>query len=162
MTPTLRPETDADGWLLEALFADLRAVELSLLPDEPMRHAFIRQQVDARERGWRDAWPDADRLVIVVADEPVGRLLVDVAVDGMHVVDVALLPGRRGQGIGTAVLDAVLSQADARGAPCELSVDRGSPAKRLYERLGFVEVSCDELRHRMRRTPSSPQAKAAS
>lgn len=162
MTPTLRPETDADRGLLEALFADLRAAELSVLPDESIRRAFVRQQVDARERGWRDAWPDADRLVVVVADEPVGRLLVDVSADGVHVVDVALLPGRRGQGIGTAVLDAVLSQADARGAPCELSVDRGSPARRLYDRLGFVEVSCDELRYRMRRTPSSPQAKAAS
>lgn len=162
MTLTLRPETAADRGLLEALFADLRAAELSLLPDESIRDAFVRQQVDARERGWRDAWPEADRLVVVVADEAVGRLLVDVADDRVHVVDVALLPGHRGRGIGTAVLDVVLSQADARGMPCELSVDCGSPAKRLYDRLGFVEIGCDELRHRMRRTPTSGQAKAAS
>jgi GNAT superfamily N-acetyltransferase len=162
MTLVLRPETDADRGLLEALFADLRTAELSLLPDDSMRGTFVRQQVDARERGWREAWPEADRLVVVVTDEPVGRLLVDVAADGVHVVDIALLAGHRRRGIGTAVLDAVLSQADARGSPCELSVDRGSPAKRLYERLGFVDVSCDELRHRMRRTPTSRQAKAAS
>lgn len=162
MTLTLRPETDADRGLLEALFADLRAAELSLLPDESMRRAFVCQQVDARERGWRGAWPDADRLVLVVTDEPVGRLLVDEAADGTTVVDIALLPAHRGRGIGTAVLDAVLARADERCAPCELSVDRGNPAKRLYERLGFVEVSCDELRHRMRRPPTSGQAKAAS
>jgi GNAT superfamily N-acetyltransferase len=161
MTPTLRPETDADRGLLEALFEDLRAAELSFLADESMRRAFIRLQVDARERGWRDAWPGADRFV-VVADEPVGRLLVDMSADRFHVVDIALLPAHRGRGIGTAVLTEVVSQADARGVPCELSVDRGSPAKRLYERLGFVDVTSDELRHRMRRIPTSRQAKAAS
>jgi GNAT superfamily N-acetyltransferase len=162
MTPTLRPETDADRGLLEALFEDLRAAELSFLADESMRRAFIRQQVDARERGWRDAWPGADRLVVVVAAESVGRLLVDMSADRFHVVDIALLPAHRGRGIGAAVLTAVISQADARGVPCELSVDRGSPAKRLYERLGFVDVTSDELRHRMRRIPTSRQAKAAS
>ena len=100
--------------------------------------------------------------MVLVADEPAGRLIVDVAADEVHVVDIALLARHRGRGIGTAVLDTVLSQADARGAPCELSVDRGSPAKRLYERLGFVDVARDELRHRMRRTPAAAQAKTAS
>jgi GNAT superfamily N-acetyltransferase len=160
--PTLRVETDADRGLLEALFADLRASELSLLPDASMRRAFVRQQVEARERGWRDAWPDADRLVVVVDDEAGGRLLVDVAADRVHVVDIALLRGHRGRGLGTHVLDAVLAQADAAGLPCELSVDHGSPAKQLYDRLGFVDAGGDELRHRMCRPATSAQAKAAS
>lgn len=162
MTVALRPETPADRGLLESLLADARAAELACLPDASMRQAFVRQQVEVRERGWRQAWPNADRLVIVAGGEAVGRLLVDVGKDAVHVVDLALRPDHRGQGTGTVILGQVLAQADERGLPCTLTVDEGSPARRLYARLGFVETDADGLRCRMRRAPTGRQAMAAS
>ncbi len=47
----------------------------------------------------------------------------------------------RGQGIGKALLDALLALAREQGAPAlSLSVDRQNPALRLYERAGFRDA----------------------
>ena len=56
-------------------------------------------------------------------------------------VTVALMPPYRGQGIGTALLRQLLADAGAAGYPAlSLSVQAQNPARRLYERLGFVRV----------------------
>lgn len=54
---------------------------------------------------------------------------------------IAVLPDHRGRGIGTALLTALLDMARTRFAALSLSVSLTNPAKRLYERLGFVEVA---------------------
>lgn len=55
-------------------------------------------------------------------------------------VSMALLPDYRGQGIGTALLTALIEQAGGRYRALSLSVDPQNPAMRLYERLGFRTV----------------------
>lgn len=55
-------------------------------------------------------------------------------------VSLALLPAYRGQGIGTALLTALVDQARGQYAALSLSVDPQNPAMRLYERLGFTVV----------------------
>ncbi len=51
---------------------------------------------------------------------------------------IAVVPSRRGHGFGERLLSALLDQArrDGFGA-VSLSVERGNPAIRLYERFGF-------------------------
>ena len=71
---------------------------------------------------------------------PLGRLVLDRRTDDIRVVDVALMPEEQGQGIGTAVLREVLAEADVAGVPVTLHVVATSPARRLYERLGFRTV----------------------
>lgn len=161
MTVTLRPERDEDRPLLEELFADSRSAELAHLPG-PARAEFVRLQVTVRESGWRSERPAAEHLVVELGGRPVGRLLVDRSPEVVHVVDVALLPDCRGRGIGTELLRPVLADADATGRRCELTVDHGNPAGRLYERLGFVEVARDPVRARLRRPAVTRQPKAAS
>ncbi|MEM9136331.1 MAG: GNAT family N-acetyltransferase [Cyanobacteria bacterium P01_F01_bin.42] len=48
---------------------------------------------------------------------------------------IAVRPERRGQGIGTLLLDALLSEVE--GIPVSLSVAEGNRAARLYARKGF-------------------------
>ena len=55
-------------------------------------------------------------------------------------VSIALLPAYRGQGIGTALLTALIAQLHGRYPALSLSVDPLNPAMRLYERLGFTTV----------------------
>jgi ribosomal protein S18 acetylase RimI-like enzyme len=53
-------------------------------------------------------------------------------------VSAAVLPGQRGRGIGTALLEALEREARNRGIDrLSLSVERENPAVALYQRLGF-------------------------
>ena len=47
----------------------------------------------------------------------------------------------RGLGVGSRVLAPVLAEADERGVPTTIHVETFNPAQRLYQRLGFREVS---------------------
>ena len=54
---------------------------------------------------------------------------------------IAVLEGFRGQGIGTALLEALLSSLKKKGfAAASLSVQKANPAVHLYDRLGFGTV----------------------
>jgi ribosomal protein S18 acetylase RimI-like enzyme len=56
-------------------------------------------------------------------------------------LSIAVVPGRRGSGIGWALLTATLAAARKAGYPAvSLSVEADNPAQRLYERVGFKKV----------------------
>jgi ribosomal protein S18 acetylase RimI-like enzyme len=67
-------------------------------------------------------------------------------------LSIALLPGHRGKGIGTALLSALLDAAQTRYKAICLSVSAGNPAARLYQRLGFAVVKDDDTSLIMRKT----------
>ena len=69
----------------------------------------------------------------------------------IRIMDIALLPDWRNAGIGSRLLRSILAEADSAGAAVTLHVERWNPAKRLYDRLGFVDVSDDGLNVMMRR-----------
>ncbi|UPK74127.1 GNAT family N-acetyltransferase [Nocardioidaceae bacterium SCSIO 66511] len=53
-------------------------------------------------------------------------------------------PAQQGQGIGTWALGQIL-HTDTAGQPFRINVVQGSPARRLYERHGFVLVRQDPI-----------------
>lgn len=55
-------------------------------------------------------------------------------------LSIALQPAYRGQGIGTELLTHLLDDAAAYYPALSLSVSPDNPARRLYERLGFVTI----------------------
>ncbi len=65
-----------------------------------------------------------------------------------------------GSGLGTAILQVLLAEADALGRPVELDVLQGSPAARFYERHGFVKQGEDEIEASFRRPPPVSPASA--
>ena len=75
------------------------------------------------------------------AEEPgFGFIAIDVPELAMGVVAEA-----RGQGIGSALLDALLALAREQGfRALSLAVDRQNPAHRLYERKGFREADISD------------------
>ncbi|HYP14048.1 MAG TPA: GNAT family N-acetyltransferase [Bryobacteraceae bacterium] len=83
------------------------------------------------------SFPDCERLVILAENEPAGYLNLLRAPSHFHIVDLVLLPEFRNHGVGTSVLNEVITQAERLSVPVHLSVERSNPAKRLYERLGF-------------------------
>jgi GNAT superfamily N-acetyltransferase len=59
------------------------------------------------------------------------------------------LPAYRGQGAGTALLEALIQHARGTYAGLSLSVRNSNPAVRLYERFGFHKVPGSEVRNRV-------------
>ena len=60
-------------------------------------------------------------------------------------VAIAVREDQRASGVGTALMEAIHARARENGvARISLSVDRENPARRLYERLGYVDVEPDD------------------
>lgn len=97
----------------------------------------------------REAWSsDAIALQLVMPGsfgliEPEGgMLLARVAADEAEVLTLAVLPHRRGQGLGRALLNRAMAEAYQRGAASmmlEVAVDNAE-ARALYARAGFTQV----------------------
>jgi ribosomal protein S18 acetylase RimI-like enzyme len=102
----------------------------------------LEQQFRAQAAGYASQFPDAVSLIVLRRDEPVGRLILLAGDQHWHIIDIALLPSARGQGIGTGIIEAVASAAHRRGArEVTLSVlFSNAGARRLYGRLGFTET----------------------
>ena len=72
--------------------------------------------------------------------EPIGRIYIEQTASEIRLMDVALLPGWRGRGIGSALLRALIEQAEAASLPVGLHVEPYNPVLRLYQRFGFTTV----------------------
>jgi GNAT superfamily N-acetyltransferase len=60
-------------------------------------------------------------------------------------LSIAIVPSRRGSGLGSELLDALLERARGDGHHAiSLSVEQGSPAIGLYARHGFSQVGEDD------------------
>src|SRR5918998_1685148 len=121
-----------------------------------LRHAYywrmgteIEDPVFRYVRGWGRRG-DAG-MIAIEAPHPVGAAwyrLFRADAPGFGFVDeatpeltIAVVPSRRGKGYGDELMTALLDRARKDGyAAISLSVERGSPAVRLYERYGFAQV----------------------
>jgi len=142
----LRPVAPGDEPFLQRVFAGTRQEEMARLPLPAEQKAeFLRMQFAAQSRHFERSHPQAAYLLILLDAVPAGRLYLDRAPGEIRVLDIALLPEHRGAGIGTAVLQDVLREAEGAGCRVTLQVARSNRARRLYERLGFVTTSEDEV-----------------
>lgn len=135
---SLRPAVADDRAFLLDVYRASRAEELALVPwSDEEKAAFLAMQFDAQDRYYADALPATVRSVVLLDSHPIGRLYVDIDDERVLIVDIALLPEHREQGIGSALLAGVLAEADRRRLPTRLHVEPHSRAHRLYRRLGF-------------------------
>lgn len=90
-----------------------------------------------------------DTLVLLVGDGPDGlavlRLRAAIWSAGLesYLAELYVTPAMRGQGMGRALMEAVLREARARGSDTmDIGVDEpDTAARRLYESLGFTNRS---------------------
>ncbi len=87
------------------------------------------------------------RLTVAMEDSPVRAQLVGYScrwrvTDEVHLLNVAVHPGRRGGGIGRLLVEAVITEARSTAARTMfLEVRAGNiAARRLYRRLGFRDL----------------------
>jgi ribosomal protein S18 acetylase RimI-like enzyme len=158
MSPTIAVATRAigpdDEPFLRRVYAGTRAEELAIVPwDDAQKDAFLAMQFDAQHRYYHDQFPDASFDLILRDGEPVGRLYVDRRDDEIRIIDIALLPEARGEGIGGKLLGDLLAEAGASDKPIRIHVERYNRAMSLYVRLGFVSIGESELYFLMERSP---------
>jgi GNAT superfamily N-acetyltransferase len=77
-------------------------------------------------------------------------------------MDMGLLPEHRGHGIGTELMHEVIERAESLGLPVVLHVESFNPARRLYERFGFVDDGEVGAYRRMTRPSGTPLGEVAA
>ena len=125
---TWRPESQPP---VEDVFADPHAARYLSGWGRPGDAGVIAEDEQPVGAAWLRLFPAGDRGYGFVAED-VPELSIGVA------------PTSRGRGIGTRLLEALVEAARADGHPAiSLSVEPDNPARRLYERTGFVRVADD-------------------
>lgn len=89
--------------------------------------------------------------VLLRDGEPIGLLKVQRAPGVWEIVQMQIGSRYQGKGIGRLVLQELLAAADLVRVEVRLGVLKPNPARRLYERLGFVVVGGDAEEYFMRR-----------
>jgi RimJ/RimL family protein N-acetyltransferase len=134
---SLRAMTPADRDFLRVLYRSLREEELARLPAEWVE-PFLDQQFDAQMHHYTTYYDTNRYTIIESGGRPIGRLFVDRWPSEIRVVDIGLLPEFRGRGIATVLFGQLFEEADRDGLMVSIHVERNNPARRLYERLGFI------------------------
>src|SRR5260221_2911406 len=140
---TLRPATPDDESLQLALYASTREDLVLLDWDENQKRALIEMQYQAQQSRYRQGYPEAANSIILIDDRPVGRMIVDRNERAIALVDIAILPAHRQNGIGTSLVRGLVDEGTASGRPVKLHVLKSNPAHKLYLRLGFSVVGED-------------------
>jgi ribosomal protein S18 acetylase RimI-like enzyme len=139
----------SDEW--EAL-CDVRLRALADAPDAfGTTHAEAVSRADDWWRDWATKSAHSDTQAMVLAwdgDDAVGSAGTFATDDGAwQVISMWVEPGARGNGVGRALLEAVVAWAREHDAnrPIRLSVTDGNDsARRLYERYGFADTGVTE------------------
>ena len=152
----LRPAAADDEEVLLEIYASTRADELSLTNwTAPERDAFVRMQFAAQRDYYRTQYPNGDHRLILADNHQAGRLYTAESQDEILILDITLLPHLRGAGIGTPLINEVLSRAMEAGKPVRIYVETRNPSRRLFERLGFRVIEEDGLNVLLECRPSA-------
>jgi GNAT superfamily N-acetyltransferase len=130
------PATEAD-------FEPLLEIRVEVMREHLER--VFRYSPERARQFFRDSFDQPGLRLILVEGERAGCVAFRVAEKDILIDSFYLARRLHNGGLGTAILDALLAEADALGLPVKLGVLHGSPANRFYERRGFRKVSEDEI-----------------
>jgi ribosomal protein S18 acetylase RimI-like enzyme len=108
--------------------------------------------VDAVESArFAKLWAPADTRIITLDGAAIGW--VEATDTGAELVlkQFYIAPAQQQRGIGTQVMELLLTEWQATGRPIVLNVLKNNPARRLYQRLGFATVGETDMKFLMRR-----------
>ena len=117
-----------------------------------MRGHFIRAGIpyDESKQRQRALYGLEYALIIEFEGKPAGMLKVDRTQNPWFLSQIQLLPQFQARGWGGGLIGRILEEATEAGEAVQLNVLKGNPAKRLYERMGFVDFEEKEHAWKMR------------
>jgi ribosomal protein S18 acetylase RimI-like enzyme len=147
MNYTIRPATKADtSFLWQMLYYAAHMDEDSADPESARTNPDLAGYVES----WTERQGDAGVIAVAQDGRPAGAAWVRVMAEsplyrvvapGTPELAIAMAPEHLGGGAGTLLLLHLLEAVRGTHRAVALSVRADNPAKRLYERSGFVTVA---------------------
>src|ERR1051325_7431902 len=104
-TVELRPVSKSDDPFLLRVYTSTREEELAQAEwQEGQKDMFVRWQFDLQRREYDARFPDAAYHVIIVDQQPAGRIWVGADDEQIRLLDIALLAEFQNRGVGTALV----------------------------------------------------------
>ncbi len=141
LTYSLRPIGEADMPILREIYYSSRAEEMKFFPFSiEQKQQFLAMQFDAQHTHYQTYFQQAQFDCVMQDSKVIGRLYVHRGIEEMRIIDINLLPAYCNQGIGTFLLQQLITEAEDKQLSISAHVEYSNPARRLYARLGFDEI----------------------
>ena len=129
---TVRPATAEDGRAMAELFAAVAAERTGIATEPP---------VDVDERTGQFGRSAAGSVVAVAGRQVIGMIHVEASRHGFGEIGMLVDRGWRGRGVGSALVQAAISQARGQGLHklCLEVFAHNTAAIALYRKCGFAE-----------------------
>lgn len=136
---SLRPVTADDMEFLFRLYASTREQERRMFGmNDRLWDRFLRMQFNLQHTEYMRGYDHPSFDIILKNGVPIGKFYVDRGAGEFRLIDIALLPEFRRQGIAGNLIRDVLAESEEHGVPVGLHVEKLNPAMGLYHRLGFL------------------------
>jgi RimJ/RimL family protein N-acetyltransferase len=138
---TFKPVSEDDMGFLSDLYRSTRWQEVLQAPwSDQQRKDFLQQQFLAQHEHYLKHYPKAEKLVIKLNDEAIGRIYLDRDDVSICLIDVSLLSNHRGNGLGTQLLKELIDEAQLTKKKIVIHVENFNPAYQWYVRHGFKQM----------------------
>ena len=153
---SFRPIADSDLPFLCKLYRTTRQDEMDLLYNwsREEKRDFLDQQFNAQHSFYQHSFPDAQFDLIYHSGIRIGRLYQEERVDDIRIIDIAIIPQYRNQGIGSKLIRDIIVRAENIGKCVRIHVEHNNRALQLYLNLGFQQIDTSGVYFLMEFRPS--------
>ncbi len=124
---------------LQSLYRDIRKEELAVTGwPQTVKDAFCDSQFAMQDKHYRAHYPFARFYLVQRAGEQVGRVYLSDEPELLALMEISFMSEFRQQGMGTSLMQWMTALANQSQRAMRLYVEPNNPARRLYERFGFV------------------------
>ena len=122
-----------------------------------LKVASMRQYVE-QVYGWDDtvqyeyfenSFHPENIKIIQVDGQDMGMYELQERDEDWFLARIEILPEFQRKGIGTKVIQGIIQEAKGTNKPLDLQVFKVNPARKLYERLGFIKVGENKIHIQM-------------
>ncbi|MBV8819204.1 MAG: GNAT family N-acetyltransferase [Acidobacteriaceae bacterium] len=147
MNFSTRPVEASDDVLLFDLYSSTREFEMAQVPwTMGQKVSFLRMQFAAQASSYAASHPGASHEMICVDGKAVGRIYWDRSPETLDILDITIARECRNRGLGSCLLERLISEADGAGIPLRIYIEHFNPSASLFRRLGFRPVATEGFR----------------
>ncbi len=133
--------SDKDMAFLADLYRTTRWKEVMQAPwNDEQRIEFLNQQFEAQHTHYLSHYPNAEKLLIQLKQQNIGRIYIDRDDVSICLIDVAILPNYQRKNLGTQILKELLIEAEETNKKIVIHVENFNPAYHWYLKQGFKQI----------------------